>query len=51
MRDFVVKNNESCGHGMMMKVDIKDNYVDLMTKNVDGSILEYLGDDLNKGLE
>ena len=51
LRDFVDKKNESCGHGMMMKVDTKENFADLMTKNVDGATLEYLGDDLDKGLE
>ena len=51
LREFTDKKNESCGRGIMMKVDSKENYADLMTKNVDGATFEYLGRDIDSGLK
>ena len=51
LRDFMDKKKETCGNGIMMKVDGKENYADLMTKNVDGGTFEYLGNDIDDGLK
>ena len=51
LRDFMDKKKETCGNGIMMKVDGKENYADLMTKNVDGRTFEYLGNDIDDGLK
>ena len=51
LREFTYKGNELAGQGMLMKVDGKENYADLMTKNTDGMTFEYLGKDIDNGLE
>lgn len=51
LRDFTSKSNEGCERGRLMKVDGKENYADLMTKNTDGATFAHLGDDIDKGLD
>jgi hypothetical protein len=50
IREFTKKNSEGIGKGILAKVHTKENYADLMTKNVDTKIYEYLGDDIDNGL-
>ena len=51
LREFTDKGKNSCGQGQMLKVKGKENYADLLTKNVDGTTFEYLGNDVDDGLK
>lgn len=51
LRDFTNDGREGCARGKLIKVNGKENYSDIMTKNVDGNTFEYLGEDLDKGIK
>ena len=51
LREFTDKGNGQAGQGILLKVNGKENYADLMTKNTDGSTFEYLGKDIDVGLK
>jgi hypothetical protein len=50
VRNFIKKEEDGSSKAILAKVHTKENYADLMTKNVEMSIYEYLGDDVDNGL-
>jgi hypothetical protein len=50
VRNFIKKEEDGSSKAILAKVHTKENYADLMTKNVETSIYEYLGDDVDDGL-
>ena len=51
LRDFTAKKDGKAARGIMLKVDGKNNYADLMTKNTDGQTFNHLGEDIDKGMK